>query len=85
MRALPTRSSGIRLLFDVIFTERPVKNYRDIFKADAALQRQFNVHLREKGLLKADPKTYVSLALTQEDLDQTADAIAYATQKISGG
>ncbi|MCP5082545.1 MAG: aminotransferase class III-fold pyridoxal phosphate-dependent enzyme [Alphaproteobacteria bacterium] len=76
---------GDPTLFDVIFTDRPVKNYRDIFQADAALQRQFNVHLREKGLLKADAKTYVSLALTQEDLDQTADAIAYATGKVSGG
>lgn len=76
---------GDPTLFDVIFTERPVKNYRDIFQADGALQKQFNVHLREKGLLKADAKTYVSLALTQEDLDQTADAIAYATKQISGG
>ena len=55
-----------------------------IFQADAGLQRQFNVHLREKGLLKADAKTYVSLALTQEDLDQTADAIAYATGRVAG-
>ena len=76
---------GDPTLFDVIFTDRPVKNYRDIFQADAALQRQFNVHLREKGLLKADAKTYVSLALTQEDLDQTADAITYATKQVSGG
>ena len=76
---------GDATLFDVIFTDRPVKNYRDIFQADAGLQKQFNVHLREKGLLKADAKTYVSLALTQEDLDQTADAIAYATNQVSVG
>ncbi len=75
---------GDETLFDVIFTDRPVKNYRDIFQADGAKQKQFNVHLREKGLLKSDAKTYVSLALTQEDLDQTADAIAYATQQIAG-
>ncbi len=75
---------GDPTLFDVVFTDRPVKNYRDIFHANGDLQKQFNVHMREKGILKADAKTYVSLALTQEDLDQTAEAIAYAAQKIAG-
>ena len=35
--------------------------------------------------LPADSANNNSSPLTQEDLDQTADAIAYATQKISGG
>ena len=35
---------------------------------------------------RGGPPTFggAPLALTQEDLDQTADAIAYATQKIAG-
>ena len=75
---------GDPVLFDVVFTDRPVKNYRDTFLADGAMLKTFNVHLREKGLLKGDAKTYPCLALTQTDLDQTAEAIAYATGQIAG-
>ncbi|MEM7428401.1 MAG: aminotransferase class III-fold pyridoxal phosphate-dependent enzyme [Pseudomonadota bacterium] len=80
---VPHQVVGDPTLFDVLFTPRKVKNYRDFFHSDLVLQKQFNVYLREKGLLKSDAKTYICHALTQEDLDQTADAIAYAAQKFA--
>jgi len=58
-------------LFDVVFTDRPVRNYRDVFAGDAARTNRFNVLLRERGIFKSDGKFYVSLAHDQTDLAQT--------------
>ncbi len=80
---IPHQIVGDPVLFDVQFTDRPVKNYRDMFHADGKMLADFNVHLREKGLLKGMSKTYMSLALTQEDLEETAAVIAYATGRIA--
>jgi glutamate-1-semialdehyde 2,1-aminomutase len=61
-------------LFDILFTDQPLKDYRDTLKADKAMGATFNKLLRERGLMKGESKYYVSLAHTQADIDQTIKA-----------
>lgn len=61
-------------LFDIIFTEQPIKDYRDTLKADTAILKRFNQALRARGIMKGDSKYYVSVAHTQTDIDHTIGA-----------
>src|SRR6266446_3968765 len=56
-------------LFDVVFTDQPIKDYRDTLKGEKAMATRFNQLLRERGLMKGESKYYVSLAHTQADID----------------
>jgi glutamate-1-semialdehyde 2,1-aminomutase len=67
--------AGHPALFEVVFTDRPVRNYRDVVHADAARASRFNQALRHNGLFKSPGKTCPSLALTEEDLEHTEQAI----------
>lgn len=71
---LPGQVVGEPVLFDVVFAEGPVRNYRDMLRADAKLAGHFNRHLRGAGILKGDSKYYISLAHTDEDIARTLEA-----------
>ncbi len=69
-------------LFDIIFTDQPVKDYRDTLKADTATLKRFNQALRARGIMKGDSKYYVSVAHTQADIDHTIGAWEEALKEI---
>ena len=71
---LPGQVVGEPVLFDVVFAEGPIRNYRDMLRADAKLAGHFNRHLRGAGILKGDSKYYISLAHTDEDIARTLEA-----------
>jgi glutamate-1-semialdehyde 2,1-aminomutase len=73
---------GDPVLFDVVFTSTPVRNYRDVKGANAALTARFNALLRQQGIFKSAGKIYPSLALTDQDLSWTQDAIAHASAHL---
>lgn len=70
-------------LFDVVFTDQPIKDYRDTLKGDKAMATRFNQLLRERGLMKGESKYYVSLAHTQADIDHTIKAWEEAVKKLT--
>ena len=70
-------------LFDVVFTNDDVTDYRSFMRADGARLAVFNRCVREKGILKSPNKIYPSVALTEGDLELTTDAIAYAAQRVA--
>jgi glutamate-1-semialdehyde 2,1-aminomutase len=61
-------------LFDIVFTDRPIKDYRDTLHGDAAILKRFNQLLRARGIMKGESKYYVSVAHTKADIDHTIDA-----------
>jgi len=61
-------------MFDLVFTDRPIVNYRDVLHGDAAKAKKFNALLRERGIMKGDTKYYVSLAHDDADIAQTIAA-----------
>lgn len=74
--------AGVPVLFDIVFAAGPVRNYRDVQKGDAGKLARFNTLLREQGIFKSPSKFYPSLALTDEDIDKTVDAIARAAKNL---
>ena len=77
------RVVGHPTLFDVVFTDRDVRTYRDVQAADSAKNARFNAALRENGVFKSPGKVYPSLALTEADFALTDAAIEKATAAIA--
>lgn len=71
---------GDPVLFDVVFADAPVLDYRDCLQADADRQSAFNASLRLDGILKAPMKFYPSLALEDTDIEVTNTSIASAME-----
>jgi glutamate-1-semialdehyde 2,1-aminomutase len=69
-------------LFDIVFTDQPIKDYRDTLKADTALLKRFNQALRARGIMKGESKYYVSVAHTQADIDHTIAAWEDALKEL---
>ena len=82
-RGIPHQIVGSPVLFDVVFTGAPVRNYRDIQAGDATLAAVFNDAVREKGILKPAAKLYPHLGLTEADLAQTEAAFAHAATRVA--
>jgi len=77
------RIVGEPMLFDVLFTNSDVHNYRDVVIADSAATTSYNNTLRENGIFKSPGKMYPSLALTESDLAQTEEALRHAAMAVS--
>jgi glutamate-1-semialdehyde 2,1-aminomutase len=69
------RVTGTEPMFDVVFTDREVTDYRSAM-GDEATMKRCNALLRERGILKGESKYYISLAHTDDDVRQTLDAFA---------
>jgi glutamate-1-semialdehyde 2,1-aminomutase len=82
---IPARVIGEPPLFDVLFTDQPVKDYRDTLKGDKAVAARFNKLLRERGLMKGESKYYVSLAHDRADIDHTIGAWTEAVAALKKG
>jgi glutamate-1-semialdehyde 2,1-aminomutase len=67
---------GAPVMFDVVFTLHEVRDYRGLLLADAEAARRFTRALRERGVLKSENKSYVSVAHTEEDVRDTLAAVA---------
>jgi glutamate-1-semialdehyde 2,1-aminomutase len=69
-------------LFDIYFTDQPIKDYRDTLKADAVMAKRFNQLLRARGIMKGESKYYVSLAHDRADIDHTIAAWTDAVKEL---
>jgi len=65
---LPAQVIGETTVFDIVFTDQPVTDYRAMLTADGALLRAFNAECLKRGLLKGKEKLYMSLAHTEADV-----------------
>jgi len=75
---LPAQVIGETTVFDVVFTDQPVTDYRALLTADGALLKAFNAACVTHGVLKGQQKLYVSLAHTDEDVAQTLEVFEAA-------
>ena len=72
---IPGQVVGEDPLFDVVFTDEPVHDYRGVLTQNRELLRRFNAELLARGILKASSKMYVSLAHSAADVEQTLTAV----------
>jgi glutamate-1-semialdehyde 2,1-aminomutase len=76
------RVVGDAPMFDIVFTDREVTDYRSAL-GDQDSMKRCNGLLRERGILKGESKYYVSLAHTDEDIRFTLDAFASAVGELA--
>tara|TARA_B100000965_G_scaffold54057_1_gene40593 strand:+ start:959 stop:2236 length:1278 start_codon:yes stop_codon:yes gene_type:complete len=74
---------GDQTLFDILFTNADISNYRDVQKNNMKQYDLFNKVLKSNAIFKPIGKMYVSLALTEEDLAQTEMAIEKASLALA--
>jgi glutamate-1-semialdehyde 2,1-aminomutase len=72
-------------LFDVVFTDEPVNDYRGFLTQNSVLLRHFNTEVLKRGIVKATSKLYLSLAHTQADVEQTLAAVRGSLEVIAKG
>ena len=75
---LPAQVIGVPVLFDVIFAEGEVADYRGTLTQDMDALRRFNRVVRENGVMKGDTKCYVSVAHDEADVAHTLAAFQVA-------
>ena len=76
------RVAGDAPMFDVVFTDRDVTDYRGML-GDADKSKLCNRILRERGIFKSESKHYVSLAHTDDDIRRTLDAFASSIVEVT--
>jgi glutamate-1-semialdehyde 2,1-aminomutase len=82
---LPAQVVGEPVLFDVVFTREPVRDYRGTLKGDTDMLKRFNAALRRRGIMKGESKYYVSTAHTEADVKHTIEAWKDAIAEITKG
>ena len=79
---VPHRIVGDPTLFEVVFTDGEVRDYRDWLKYDKGNAAKYDAAMRANGVFKSAGKTYPSLALTEADLTLVEEAIAAAAKAV---
>ena len=74
---------GAPPVFDVVFSDPKIDNYRDTLRGDKTMLRRFGELLLAQGILRGDSKFYVSLAHTQDDVKATLAALAKVVDELA--
>lgn len=77
------RIVGQPTLFDVQFCDHDIRDYRDVKAADASKNAAFNKVLRANGIFKSAGKLYPHLAITDEHLEITQNALTKAARHVA--
>ncbi|MGI9381792.1 MAG: aspartate aminotransferase family protein, partial [Methyloligellaceae bacterium] len=80
---LPAQVVGEPPMFDVVFTDQEVTDYRSCVAGDQEMLSRFTALLKEHGVLKGEAKFYVSTAHDGKDVEQTLDACAHAIDALA--
>lgn len=81
----PAQVVGAGPLFNVLFTDAPVVDYRTSLSADRALQRDLQQELLRRGVMvNLAAKWYLSIAHSREDLDRTLQAFEDSLRSVLG-
>ncbi|MBR0673021.1 aspartate aminotransferase family protein [Neoroseomonas soli] len=79
---IPAQILGEPVLFDVVYAEGQLRDYRALLRQDAAMQKHVNGVLRQEGILKGDSKYYLSTAHTAADIARTLEAFRAALASL---
>ena len=78
---LKAKVIGDAPMFDVLFTEKDVVDYRSA-KSDPVLTPRWNQLMRERGILKSEGKHYIGWCHTEADVKQTLAAFEDAISQL---
>ena len=71
---IPAQTTGEDPVFDIVFTNDPLSDYRSTLSADNDIKARFRNLIQEHGIFQGPQKFYPSLAHTDEDVAQTIQA-----------
>ncbi len=80
---IPATVLGEDPLFDVVFADGDITDYRGTLRGNADLQKRLNAALLERGVLKGESKYYISLAHTEEDVQHTLSAMQASIDELA--
>jgi glutamate-1-semialdehyde 2,1-aminomutase len=69
-------------VFDIVFTDRPVVDYRAVLTNDTARLRRFNEVCLRGGVLKGGSKIYVSTVHDERDVERTLAVFENALEAV---
>jgi glutamate-1-semialdehyde 2,1-aminomutase len=76
---------GEPTVFDIVFTDRPITDYRSMLTADGAMLRTFNTECLRRGLVKGVSKIYVSLAHSDADVARALSIFEDSLKVVARG
>jgi glutamate-1-semialdehyde 2,1-aminomutase len=74
---------GEPAVFDIVFTDVPVVDYRATLTNDSARLRRFNAECLRRGVLKGVSKIYVSVAHDEADVERTLAVFKAALEGVA--
>lgn len=80
---IPATVVGEDPLFDVVFADGDISDYRGTSRGNAETMKRLNALLLERGILKGESKYYISLAHTPADVDKTLSAMAASIDDLA--
>jgi glutamate-1-semialdehyde 2,1-aminomutase len=80
---IPASVVGEAPLFDVVFADGEITDYRGTLRGNADMMKRMNASLLERGILKGESKYYISLAHTPADVEKTLSAISEAVDDLA--
>ena len=78
---VPAVVSGVDVMFNPVFTDKPVVDYRSAL-GDGALSKVFDEALLEHGVFKSSEKMYVGMCHDDTDVEQTIAAFEAAVAAV---
>ena len=79
---MPAQVMGEPPMFDIVFTDHEVGDYRDTLDRDQAKLLRFNELLRGRGVFKNNSKYYVSTVHGDAEVEQTVSAWRSALEEL---
>ena len=81
---LPLQVQGIGSIFTAVFSERPLRNYRDFKASDETLRQAFVAGLQDRGVRTTARGTwFLSTAHSEADIEETLEAADAVLQDLS--
>jgi glutamate-1-semialdehyde 2,1-aminomutase len=83
---VPAQVLGRGPLANIYFSAEPITDYRSSLRADSRITQQLTRKLLARGILtNLAAKMYLSLALSDADIDETLEAFEASLREIHGG
>jgi glutamate-1-semialdehyde 2,1-aminomutase len=82
---VPMQTIGMGSIFNIVLTDQPIRNYRDMWKANQALRKEIDMELLDLGVYSKPGNRYsMSTAHSTEDIFATVEAHEQALQTVLG-
>lgn len=83
-RQIPMQTLGWGSIFNIVLTKEPIKNVRDMSKADQSLKRKIDLELLKLGIYTKPLNRYsMSVMHSEEDIERTIQAHDEAIRRVT--